>query len=145
MDGSSSFHHEFDAFMRTLADSERAILRAEIRDKLAAGSQGELTFGKGRQYDVDLIESARFVLEIKLANHTFLEESDDDDDPEDDLEPVERQTRIYYTEPEKEAGLLLLLSIESKLPGRIGLEEQNRHAGAAARKADEHCIYNKIL
>ncbi|WP_271985306.1 hypothetical protein [Pseudoclavibacter terrae] len=131
--------------MRTLAESERAVLRAEIKDKLATGSKGELTFGKGRQYDVDLIESARFVLEIKLANHTFLEEQNDAENSADDPEPVERQTRIYYTEPEKEANLLLLLSIESKLPGKIGLEEQDRHAGAAARKADEHCIYNKIL
>lgn len=128
--------------MRTLADSERALLRAEIGDKLKTGRSGELTFGKGSAFDVDLIESARFVLEIKLSNHTFYDEQDESDE---DPEPIERHTRIYYTEPEKEAGLLLLLSIESKLPGRIGLEEQNRHAGAAARKADEHCMYNNIF
>ncbi|MFC7595774.1 hypothetical protein ACFQU3_10685 [Terrabacter sp. GCM10028922] len=49
-----------------------------------------------------------------------------------------RIVRIYFTEPEHESDMLLLLYLVWKSPGPIGLDEQTQHARTAQFRADQH-------
>lgn len=132
--GGRFFWDEFHGFLDSLHPSDRSLLRAEIKSKLERGQVGRLVYGEDSSADVCLIDSARFVLELRLTNHSgFI-----DDDPEGEVQA--RHTRLYFTEPEEHDGLLLLLFLTSKCPGKIGLAEQDQHAAIAAYRADVHCM-----
>ena len=105
----------------------------DMRTKMKRAERGALEFGTGRQFDVDLIESSRITLEIRLIDHEIPDPSGASD------ESVQRHTRVYFTEPEHLDGCLLALSVQSKCPGPEGLDEQDRHAAAAALRAEDHC------
>ena len=95
-----------------------AMLRQEIKDKLHRGSKGELTFGRGGEYDVDQMDCAAEVLEIRLSTQYG-----------DEAEKL--CTRIYFTEPAFVPESLRLISVETKHPEQFSSEEQTRHARAA--------------
>lgn len=137
--GGHEFYTQLRQFLGSLPPSERELIRAELREKLKLGSRGELVFGPGREHDVDLIASSRFVLELRLSSVGAADPGDAEQ------EPAHRHVRLYYVEPAKDSELLLLLLIKSKPPGKIGLQEQNAHAREAAKIADEHCRQNGLL
>ena len=130
--GCNYFVTDLDALLAGLPESAVANIKADIRQKMLRAERGECTFGRGRHYDVDEIESTRLVLELRIVDHNAL----DPDDPEGDM--VQRHTRIYFTEPEHVPDLLLLMSVRSKCPGPEGLQEQTDHAGDAQTIAEEH-------
>jgi hypothetical protein len=124
---------ELQELLDCLPETERVSLREDIRTKMNRAERGELTFGSGRDYEVDQIVSTRIVLEIRVIDHS----SWDDGDPEQ--EPLKRHTRLYFTEPDHLPDCLLALGVASKCPGPEGLEEQNRQARTVAQRAEQHC------
>lgn len=52
-----------------LPESAKVSLIEDMRTKMKRAERGALEFGTGRQFDVDLIESSRITLEIRLIDH----------------------------------------------------------------------------
>lgn len=128
--GTSRLYTDLEELLGPLAESEKAVLVEDIRQKMKRATIGKLTYGRGRAFDVDRIESTHCVLEIRVIDHAC---------PTGGVELVQRHTRVYFTEPAELPRCLLFLSLKSKCPGPEGVAEQNTHAALAQRLADEHC------
>lgn len=121
-DGGSHYAHEIARVLRGAPSIEIAVTKAELATKLRRATQGLLTFGADG--DVDQMSVAPRVLEIRIKSVKAVGFS--------------LHIRLYFTEPAHEPGCLLMLLLEGKSPGRIGLEEQNDHARAADLRIDRH-------
>jgi len=106
------------ALGQILGGQPRAMLAAEIAGKLERGSKGKLTYGKGREHDVERMNITSDVLEIRLTVQLGAGGG-------------KLHTRIYFNEPSDEAGRLFVLKIATKTPDAIGKKEQNAHAKTA--------------
>lgn len=106
------------ALGQILEGQPRAMLAAEITGKLDRGSQGKLSYGSGRQHDVEQMGICDDVLEIRLTVQLGAGGG-------------KLHTRIYFNEPSDQVGRLLLLKIATKTPDAIGKKEQDLHALAA--------------
>lgn len=135
--GGTRFWKEHALLTLRLGESDRELLKQELASKLRRGQVGKLTYGRGRERDVFLMARVGDVLELRLSDVAYWP----DDDPEGD--PVSRHTRLYFTEPADESGVLLLLSITSKAPGLMGKAEQDRHIDDAHGRFGEHQMYRR--
>lgn len=130
--GGQCFVADLDRLKAAMPESARVSWAEDIRTKMKRAERGECTFGPTRQDDVDQMACAPIVLELRVDDYFGV----DPDDP--DGEPHQRHTRLYFTEPADEPEQLLLLSLISKCPGPVGLDEQNEHAYRARDRAYEH-------
>lgn len=108
-----------------LAPADRHLTRQELHAKLRRAEKGNLTFGTASEgADVTMMEVAPTVLELRLKTRRG--------------QGGAMLIRLYFTEPEARAGLILGLKLAWKRPGPIGLDEQNDHARNAAYRAEKH-------
>lgn len=119
------------------SELDAKVLAHEIRNKLNRATEGKLRFDSASSPgEVKLMAITGFVLEIVLTNRIT---TMDDDSPDGQS----RMVRIYYAEPDRLPGVLLMLSIRAKVPGTIGLEEQNMHAIEAKAAAEIYDMYER--
>lgn len=128
IDGSTLFLHEIEIFKRGLADSDKALLVQEVILKMNKATEGKLLFGSGSHSDVDSMGRRPNVLELRLDDYNGYEEG------KIIGVPTRRHVRMYFSEPECMAGKLIALSLKSKCPGPLGLQEQNDHIDEADRR-----------
>lgn len=115
---------EFERLASALASADLELTRQEMFVKLHRAEGGHLDFGTAAESaDVTQMEIAPTVLELRLTTRRG--------------EGGDMLIRLYFTEPEERDHTLLGLKLGWKRPGPLGLEEQNRHARCAARRADE--------
>lgn len=122
----SSHADDFTACTQHLTPHARAFLAAEIRNMRARATTGELHLQRpgDDQGEVVLSHHRPRILEMR-----FTKQRGDEG---------EQHTRLYYTEPNHEHGLLLHLSLAWKRPGPMGLAEQDGHMRQADRRLDHH-------
>lgn len=107
-----------------LTEGSRVMLARELRDRLKTATEGLLVYGQNG--DVEKLRKSSVVLEIRLSAYEGL---DDDGDPQLLI------VRVYFTEPVGAPGFLVLLGIRAKIPGPLGLREQDRHVKEMERRA----------
>lgn len=129
--GAPWWTEDFHRALGRFEGQPRKMLASEIKSKLERGSRGELTFGSGRAADVDLIASVEGVLEIRFGYQ------------HGDIPLARLHTRIYFSEPAREPGVLKLLTIDCKHDFPQGKTEQNQHASRAASRLDS-CIFEPL-
>lgn len=116
---------EFEQLASGLGSADKELTRQEMYVKLHRAENGDLGFGTAAEgADVMQMEIEPTVLELRLTTRRG--------------EGGDMLIRLYFTEPEELDRSLLGLKLGWKRPGPLGLEEQNRHARSAARRADEH-------
>ncbi len=101
----------------------RAMLVHEIESKLSRGSRGMLSYGHGEDHDVEKMQCTYHVLELRLRAQL-------------DGQGKRLHTRIYFSEPAAELGVMKLLFMATKTPDDFGRREQNRHAKFAQTRLD---------
>lgn len=111
---------EWEALLGAMAEADRELMRQELYGLMKRAQAGDLTYG--RSEDVDKMVCVDVVLELRLDTDT----GDRDGN---------RHVRLYFTEPEHVDGLMLALKLGAKMPGPMGLDEQNGHAREAERRA----------
>lgn len=104
-------------WLRALAESERVMLANEISQKLRTAAAGRLSYGPNG--DVELMRRSQVVMEIRLGGYTG--------ETDGHGQPVRHLVRIYFTEPIEAQGYLVTLGIKAKVPGPLGLDEQDKH------------------
>lgn len=110
----------------SLAESDRSVLKAELHRKMLSACAGKLTYGPTSRDDVFVMARRDNVLELRLSSYAEYPL----DDPLNG-DPQLRHTRLYFSEPEPCPDQLLALSLRSKCPGPLGVEEQNGHVDEA--------------
>lgn len=120
--------HQTDlaACLEGLGEFERTYLIAELRILTMRAEAGALYF-RPRKDDAGEVTQSHIrprVLEIVMTKRRG--------------EEGQQQTRIYFTEPAHEPGVLLHLLLAWKRPGPAGLEEQDGHMIQADRRLDHH-------
>lgn len=115
---------EIESFCRGLARADAAAWKAEVAFFMEEATLGHWAFGHDRT--VAFMARSRDVLELRL------------NDWSGGL-PGKRHVRLYFTEPAGHPGLLLALKLAWKVPGPIGVEQQNEHIDEAQRRYDEWC------
>lgn len=108
-----------------LTTHARAFLSAELRNLRARATTGELYL----QREVDHGEVVQSASRSRLLELRFTKQLADEG---------EQHTRLYYTEPAHEDGLLLHLAMAWKRPGPMGVDDQNGHMRQADRRLDHH-------
>ncbi|UKJ63951.1 hypothetical protein H1Q78_00145 [Cellulosimicrobium cellulans] len=123
--GTPWWREDYQATLQRFPPLARKMLASEIKRKMERGMEGRLTYGHGREYDVEKMASADHVLELRLTAQ-FGDE------------PITRlHTRIYFNEPSGYADALWLLALRVKHDDPPGHDEQNEHVrDAAARLTD---------
>lgn len=107
---------------------ELVMLTREFKAKLDRATRGELYLERGEhRQEVVQCQRQQRVLEVRL-----------DDRQERPPGSGRWKVRFYYSEPEHEPEVLLALSVQVKVAGRPGLNDQNRHIDEAAQRLDEH-------
>lgn len=107
-----------------LTERSRVMLATELRDRLKTAAAGQLVYG--HDADVEKMRKSSTVLEIRLSAYEGL---DADGDPQLLI------VRAYFTEPVEVPGVLILLGIRAKIPGPLGLREQDKHVKEMERRA----------
>lgn len=126
--GSAAFFAELNAMKSWMSRVDHDAFMVELRDVLDRAEVGRLIFGQGSASDVSKMDAVEVVLELRVRHR-----------PRDSRRKGERQhIRIYFTEPDHQAGVLLMLLIASKRPGKPGLEEQDKQIREAQQRADAH-------
>ena len=87
------------ALASSLADNQTIWAFGKFNRKIKKAKAGELLFGRKKQYDVDVMDTYPSVLEIKYH------------DLPPDCEERKRWIRLYFSEPAREPGILLGLSV----------------------------------
>lgn len=123
--GANYWMGEVEALKAALTEVEFALSQQELRQKMAAAMEGELTYGSGAEFDVEQMASAPDVLEIRLDTRT----GDNDQT---------MMIRLYFSEPEELPGRLVALMLAWKRPGPIGVDLQTKQAQVASRRLNEH-------
>lgn len=135
--GGSVVHTDFDELFQCLAPSDAALLKQEMRHKLKDAEAGSLIYSDdARDGDVCVMECAKMILELRFDDYGHY-------DAVDECYKT-RKIRLYFSEPAMVEGVLVMLALRSKMPGPLGLEEQNHHAKEAEKFAYEHGDYEKI-
>lgn len=98
------------------------MFRHELKAMMQSAAKGILTYGPAPD-DVEKMAVVTDVLEMRLPDRRTA--SND-----------RIHARLYFTEPEERADLLLSLMVAWKSPGQFGLTEQNGHAITAQRRYD---------
>ncbi|PHP51807.1 hypothetical protein BW737_014105 [Actinomyces ruminis] len=119
---------EMKALRACISKGEWEELLADLEDLIRAAESGELTFDSTYTKGVvchagGKVAGVEDVLEARIAR-TF------------NLDGRRRHLRLYFTEPSDFAGMLLLLGLQHKGDGELGLEEQNEHIREAQRRFD---------
>ncbi|UFN44511.1 hypothetical protein [Nocardioides okcheonensis] len=96
-----------------------ALAKEELRDLMREAEQGDLTYGPGPDGDVEQMQVAPDVLEMRLPNYGGL------------------HLRLFFSEPAALPGTLVALMLFWKRPGPVGLEDQSYSAQVASRRLDE--------
>lgn len=135
--GGSVVHVDFHLLFGELSPTDASLLRAELKEKLHDAEAGLLKYGeKSWQGDVCVMEIAPMILELRF---------DDCEHYNQAIEEYEtRKIRLYFSEPASVDSLLVMLSLRSKVPGPLGLMEQNQHAKEAEMLAYQHSSYKGI-
>jgi hypothetical protein len=96
--GATWMMRELEALCGRLGDHQAAMLRAELRDKMKRAAQGTLTYGSGRNGDVELMAATRDVLELRLTSRSG---ADGDS----------MHIRLFFSEPDETPALLCALML----------------------------------
>lgn len=102
-----------------------ALVKAELRDKMARATRGELTYGRGPAADVEKIAATNDVLELRLTSRSG--------DP-----GTKVLLRLFFSEPAELPGVMCALMLYWKRPGPIDLSDQTEQAKLASRRLHEH-------
>ncbi|GAB3166791.1 hypothetical protein GCM10027059_26320 [Myceligenerans halotolerans] len=109
----------------------RALLSSQIKRKLQRAMQGSLTYGHGREYDVEKMNKTDYVLEIRFDRQWG-------DNPQEQL-----RVRIYFNEPAPRQQVLKLLKMAAKHDYPLGKQEQDSHALDAQGRLDS-CTFERL-
>lgn len=125
------------ALFDQLAPSDRDILIEEMQKKLDLGASGRLQYGETLEDgQVCQMHCVSNVLELRFDDQNCFNAELDDYES--------RKIRIYYCEPDRHLGSLIILSMKHKAPGPLGLEEQDAHAREASKLATEHGLIERV-
>lgn len=131
--GGTSVHVSFDRLFASMDRNEVVMLRSELDDSMRLAERGTLTYGvKASEGDVCQMDCAPNVLELRLDDYEYFDV--------DSNSYMPRKFRAYFSEPKALPGMLILLSIHAKIPGEIGLLEQDEHAKDAEKLAYDHGV-----
>lgn len=136
--GGTSVHVSFDRLLRDMTKNEVALLRSELGDSMRLAERGTLVYGQTRsEGDVCQMGCAPTVLELRLDDYEHFDMATEAYMP--------RKFRAYYSEPEAIPGEFVLLSIHAKIPGELGLREQDEHAKDAAKLSFDHGVQVGVI
>lgn len=132
-----SAKEDVHALFDQLAPSDRALLMKEMEKRLGLGEAGRLLYGEtlddGQVCQMHCVTN---VLELRFDDQNCFNFELDDYEP--------RKIRIYFSEPDRHLGSLIILSMKHKAPGPIGLDEQDEHARTASKLATDHALINRL-
>lgn len=117
-DGEASEYITQDmASLGYLSFRSRQMLGNELTQKLKQANVGRLVYG--HHADVEWMKRSANILEIRLSGYAGL--------PGEDGDPKLFQVRLYFTEPAEAPGYFILLGLRAKIPGEVGVAEQEQH------------------
>lgn len=116
--------NDFAAFEARLGSAVLEVVRQELFFKMRRAERGKLTYGSGRDADVEQMAAVPDVLELRLTDT-----SGDEDNT--------LHMRFFFSEPLDRPGMLVGLKLLWKRPGAIGLEDQTAAARLASTRMAE--------
>lgn len=117
---------DFTACTQHITPHARAFLAGELRNMRARATTGELNLQRSSSSSGEVVLSHH---RARILEMRFTKQLGDEG---------EQHTRLYFTEPGHEPGVLLHLLLAWKRPGPMGLTEQNGHMRQADRRLDHH-------
>lgn len=123
--GGSHWQRDLQRLLHNATPVHGKMLRAELYDLMTRAAKGQLVYG--RHEHVEQMATALSVLELRLTSRLGDEKG-------------EQIVRLYFTEPDDHARMLLALKVAGKRPGPMITDEQNTHAADASRRADHYIL-----